>query len=386
MRTLFKNFKLIFTDGVRDDLDLLVTNGIITEIGQRNSDIDCEIIYGNGQYLSFGFIDIHVHGGDDFDFTDTDSDEYVKIASFHARHGTTTLFPTLAGGSFEEYSAANKALATAQKNSRIRMPGLHLEGPFINPVQCGAINPECAIAIDQTYYKRLFEECPLIKRLTVAPEFEGSGALAREMIERKLVPSIGHTDATCAEVIRAYQNGYSLMTHFYSAMPSVRRINAHRVAGAVEAGYLLDDMFVEIIADGIHLPGDLLQLIVKQKKRDKIILVTDSMRGAGQSEGETVCGGRKSGVKAIIENGVAILPDRSAFAGSVATADTLVRVMLRETDLKLHEIINMITINPATAMGISENLGTIQTGKAADFVVFDEQINIESVYISGRRL
>ncbi|GHU97798.1 N-acetylglucosamine-6-phosphate deacetylase [Clostridia bacterium] len=389
MKTLFKNYKLILTDRIGEAFDLLVANGRIVKIGRALPNYGCKVCDGAGQYLSPGFIDIHVHGGAGFDFADADPDEYLKIADFHARHGTTTIFPTLAGGTIEDFKAADNAFQNAVDRTKTvthpSLQGLHVEGPFINPAQAGALNPEYTHIIEENYYKELFSSCPNIKRLTVAPELEGSEALAQYMTERGLIPSIGHTDATCEQVLRAFGNGYRLMTHFYSAMPSVRRVDAYRVAGAVEAGYLTDDMYVEIIADGSHLPGNLLRLVCKVKRKDRVILITDAIRGAGMQSGATIVGGRKSGIPAIVEDDVAKMPDKSAFAGSVATADRLIRVMREETDMRLYEIVNMMTANPAAAMGLSADKGTLEEGKVADFAVFDENINVTEVYVAGEK-
>src|SRR5690606_33111782 len=125
-----------------------------------------------------------------------------------------------------------------------------------------------------------------------------------------------------------FENGYSLATHFYSCMSGVTRKNALRYAGAIEAGFLIDEMDVEIIADGVHLPPPLLKLIYKNKGVDRIALITDAMRAAGMPPGESVLGSLHDGLRVIIEDGVAKLPDRSSFAGSVATADRLVRTMV----------------------------------------------------------
>jgi len=387
MKRLFKGYKLVLKDGVADGLDLLVVDGHIAQIARDISPMqDCEVSQGDGLFLSPGFIDIHVHGGGGSDFMDGDADAYIAIAEFHRRHGTTTLYPTLLGG-VEVARDAEEALAEAVKRTAVHMPGFHFEGPFLNPVQAGAIDPKNIREIDEDYYLRLFSEGPSVKRMTVAPELEGSERLVRAMLERGVVPSIGHTDATCAQIVQAFDEGCRLMTHFYSAMSLMRRINAYRVAGAVEAGYLLDDIFVEIIADGSHLPGDLLRLICKVKKKDRVILVTDANRAAGQPEGGMVfLGAHGKGSPAIIEDGVAKLPDRSAFAGSIATANRLLQTLRRETNLPLHEIVAMATINPATAMGIAAQTGSLEAGKAADLIVFDENIHVTETYIRGQGL
>ncbi len=195
--------------------------------------------------------------------------------------------------------------------------------------------------------------------------------------------SVAHSDATTAEVLKAYENGVSILTHFYSAMSTVTRKNAYRVGGVVEAGYLIDDLFVEVIADGRHLPDELLKLIYKIKGADKICLVTDSMRAAGMPDGDYVLGNREHGMDVIVEDGVAKLTDRSAFAGSVATADRLVRTFMSSTGAPLHEVIKMMTYNPAKIMGIENKTGSIAVGKDADLILFDDNIEIRDIILRG---
>src|SRR6185436_11904362 len=147
------------------------------------------------------------------------------------------------------------------------------------------------------------------------------------MKSRGVLPSIAHTDAIYEDVLDAFENGYSLATHLYSAMSGVTRRNAFRYAGVIESAFIIDEMDVEIIADGVHLPAPLLKLVYKIKGADRTALITDAMRAAGMPAGESVLGNKDSGLKAIVEDGVAKLPDRTSFAGSVATADRLVRTV-----------------------------------------------------------
>ena len=167
-------------------------------------------------------------------------------------------------------------------------------------------------------------------------------------------------------------------------MSGVTRRNAFRFAGVIESAYLLDDMDVEIIADGVHLPAPLLKLIYKIKGPDRIALITDAMRAADMPEGESVLGSFKNGLKVIVEDGVAKLPDRTSFAGSVATADRLVRTMLIMAEVPLVETIQMITETPARIMKVSDRKGSLTKGKDADVVIFNDQIEVQKTFVKGR--
>src|SRR5690554_1408927 len=166
-------------------------------------------------------------------------------------------------------------------------------------------------------------------------------------------------------------------------MSTITRRNAYRYAGVLEASYMIDDMTVEIIADGVHLPKSLLQFVYKFKGPDRTALCTDSMRGAGMPDGESILGSLEKGQKVIIEDGVAKLPDRTAFAGSVATTDRLIRTMVQLAEVPLVEAVKMLTLTPARIMKIDSNKGSVAIGKDADFVIFDENINVSHTILEG---
>jgi N-acetylglucosamine-6-phosphate deacetylase len=221
----------------------------------------------------------------------------------------------------------------------------------------------------------------MILRWSVAPELEGALEMAKNLVPRGVVFSIGHSNATYDQVQAAVQAGYTHVTHLYSGMSTITRRGGYRVLGVVESSYLIDELSVEIIADGIHLPPELLRMIIKCKDNAKICLVTDSMRGAGQPDGESILGSLREGQKVIIEDGIAKMPDRTAFAGSVATADRLVRVMVQKAGLSIQEAVAMMTRNPARINNLASK-GTLEPRKDADLVLFDDDIRIKGIYLS----
>lgn len=211
----------------------------------------------------------------------------------------------------------------------------------------------------------------------------GALAFGRELVKRGIQPAIAHTNAIYEEVLDAFENGFRHITHFYSCMTGITRRNAFRYAGVIESGYLIDGMTVEIIADGVHVPESLLKLIYKIKGPENIALVTDSMRAAGMPEGRSILGGLKDGQEVLVEDGVAKLLDRTAFAGSVATADRLVRTMHQVGEVPLVDCVRMMTATPARIAGIDNRKGSLLPGKDADIVIFDENINIKTTIIEG---
>jgi N-acetylglucosamine-6-phosphate deacetylase len=261
---------------------------------------------------------------------------------------------------------------------------MHLEGPYFALSQRGAQDPRYIRDPNPEEYKAVIEYSKSITRWSAAPELKGAIEFGRYLKSKGILPAIAHTDAIYEEALEAFENGYSLATHFYSAMSGVTRRNAYRYAGVIEAGYLIDEMDLEIIADGIHLPPPLLKLIYKIKGPDKIALITDAMRGAGMPEGDSVLGNIHTGLKVIIEDGVAKLPDRTSFAGSVATFDRLVRTMVQQADVSLIDAVKMATATPARIMGLSDRKGSLVVGKDADIVIFDEDISIKTTIINGQ--
>ncbi len=346
----------------------------------------CTLINLQGKFLSPGFIDIHVHGGGGYDFMDGTEEAFENIAVTHARYGTTSMVPTTLTSTQERLKETLGSYGRI-KDKQIdgaQFLGIHLEGPYFAMSQRGAQDPRYIRNPDPEEYRRLIEEYDSIVRWSAAPELDGALEFGEYLTSKGIIAAIAHTDAIYEDVVKAHQAGYNLMTHFYSAMSGVTRRNAFRYAGVVEAGYLLDDFDLELIADGIHLPNPLLQLIYKVKGPDKMILITDAMRAAGTADERSVLGSYEDGMEVIIEDGVAKLQDRTAFAGSVATTDRLVRTMLKLDHLSLEEIIRMISINPARVMKVDSHKGSIEEGKDADLVVFDDNVQVSLTLVNGR--
>lgn len=348
---------------------------------------DYEVIDAKGNYVSPGFIDIHIHGGGGHDFMDGTEEAYLKIAEIHATYGTTAMAPTTLTCAKEDLLKAIDLYKSADaKNTKgAQFIGMHLEGPYFALSQSGAQDPRYIRNPDVEEYKEVIAYGEnLIKRWSVAPELPGAIEMGKYLKSNGIIAAIAHTDAIYEEVLEAVENGYSLATHLYSAMSGVTRRNTYRYAGAIESAFLIDAMDVEIIADGIHLPPPLLKLVCKIKGPDRIALITDAMRGAGMPEGESILGNKDTGLKVIIENGVAIMADRSSFAGSVATTDRLVRTMVQMADVPLVEAVRMMSRTPATIMGVENTKGTLTVGKDADVLIFDENINIKTTIIKGK--
>ena len=386
MVTAIVNGRILAPGGIRHGVLLLEDNrikGIDDTVPARAAVIDAE-----GCYVAPGFIDMHTHGAGGADFMDGTVEAYLTAARMHARHGTTLLYPTTLTSTNEALYESFETYRKARLENRdgAAFGGMHLEGPYFNPEFAGAQDRRYLRNPRPEEYREILDRCPDLARWSFAPELEGAAEFAAELKRRGIVASIGHTNATFGECDAAWRAGAAHMTHFYSCMSTISRRNAFRYAGTIEYGYFQDGMTVEIIADGIHVPADLLHLLLKIKGAERISLVTDSMRAAGMPEGQSILGGLADGQQVIVEDGVAKLLDRSAFAGSVATADRLVRTMVREAGCSIPEAVRMMTENPARVMGIARRKGSILPSKDADIVIFDDDIRVRKTIIAGKTI
>jgi N-acetylglucosamine-6-phosphate deacetylase len=383
------NGRIISPLRVIDGGCVIVRNGKIESV--NHSDINVPgalVIDAKGKYISPGFIDLHVHGGGGHDFMDNEIDGYLAIAALHAKHGTTSLMPTTLSC---EYQDLIDTLDVYEKADNVNLNGaqfigIHIEGPYFSMEQKGAQDARYIRVPNVEEYTGIIARSNNIKRWSAAPELKGAIAFGQYLKERNILPSIAHTNAIYEEVVPAFENGFTHATHFYSCMSGVSRRNAYRYAGVIESAYLIDDMTVEIIADGVHLPPPLLKLVLKIKGADKIALITDAMRAAGMPPGLSKLGSKKDGLEVIVEDGVAKLTDRSAFAGSVATMDRLVRNMISLADATIVDAVKMASLTPATIMGLQNAKGSLTAGKDADIVIFDDDINVLLTMVKGKNI
>ena len=382
-KLIIKGGKLIFPDEVRGGLNLVCdkqTGKILSIVADSCLTVESsdEVIDAAGRYVSPGFVDIHVHGGGGYDFMDGTVEAFLGVSRMHATHGTTSMVPTTVTCSDDELFRVFDIFGQAASRNvdGAQMLGLHLEGPFFSAARSGAQDPAYLKNPVPENYMKFLDATDNILRWSVAPELEGAMEFGDELSKRGILAAVAHSDAVYETVEESLHHGYTHVTHLYCAMSSIVRKNAFRYAGMIEAAYLLDDMTVEIIADGVHLPKPLLQYAYKFKGPDKTALCTDSMRAAGMPDGEYILGSLSKGQEVIVEDGVAKLPDRSAFAGSVATTDRLVRTMVRIAEVPLVDAVKMMTLTPSRIMRIDDRKGAIIPGRDADIVIFNDNIDI----------
>ena len=389
MSTLFINAKIILPDRIVECGAVRTDEEKITDIyeGKYEKRADDEVVDVGGLYLSPGFIDVHVHGGDGGYFMSGEAEQIDKTCKMHLRHGTTSMTPSISAAPTEVIIKSLSGINEYEKRERVRPDflGLHLEGPYLNPNACGAMPAGYIREPDRDEYMDLLNRFPNIKRWALAPELPGSVEMVKELTKRGVLTAVGHSDAFFDDVMAVRSEGTNSITHFYSLTSTVRRKNAYRYAGTLEAGYLYDDIFVEVIADGCHLPKPLLQLIYKVKGEDRIMLITDGISASGVDENDGKQYYSQMGKPIVVEDGVAKVPSRECFAGSIATTDRLIRTMVNIAEVPLHSAVKMASLTPATYLGVADRKGSVEVGKDADLLIFDEGVNVKSVYVRGRK-
>ena len=371
----------IISGGVEISGYVYFDGGKIVAVTDGELPFDTELD-ASDEYVSAGFIDIHTHGGGGYPFEGT-VDDIVSGVNFHLTHGTTSICPTISAAPIDDMRRSLKNVEAAMQDERVlaTIIGAHLEGPYLSLAQTGAQAGACITFPVKNDYEEIVKTYRgALARWTYAPEHDYDGEFARVMRDAGVVTSAGHTNATYKDMKLALDNGCHLVTHLYSCTSTVTRNQGFRSLGVIESTFLEDGITAEIIADGKHLPPELIRMIYKIKGADGVIAVTDSLHLAGTD----VKTGRMTLTDFIIEDGVCKLLDRSAFAGSIATTDRLLRVLTAEVGIPLVDAVRLLTVNPAKMMGLKTK-GDLVADFDADIVVFDKDVNVKAVFANGKR-
>lgn len=318
---------------------------------------------------------------------DGTQEAYNGACETHLRHGVTTILPTTVAASRAEYRRTFDAFKTAKTSraDRQTLLGMHLEGPYFPEARAGGMDLRYITPPQPRDYQELIEYADgAIARWSAAPELPGADAFGDCCAAHGILPSIAHTDAAIRDVRRAMEHGFAHVTHLYSDMSSITRESGFRVLGVLESAYALDGLWVELIADGCHLPPDLFRMIYDLIGPARLQLCSDSIRPAGTDAKEVIVGSLENGVRGIIEDGVAKFLDRSAFYGSIALGADLVRVAVQKVGIPLTEAVRMMTENPAKILGIQARKGRILPGCDADLVLLEDDLAVKQVFCGGK--
>lgn len=387
MRILINDVEIITHKGTIPHGSILVSDGVIEAVSDKVSTLtDVDVVYdAKGLYAAPGFIDIHVHGGGGVEFLNAEPEDIRKGCLAHLKHGTTTILPTASAAPLDMLLKTIDNVKTAKElTTECTIAGVHLEGPFLSPAQCGAQSSDVMLLPTEDVWNTLFDRWEGgVKIMGVAAELEGALELGEAMRSRGILGTISHSNANYKECVAALAHGYSDITHIYSGCSMVHRNNGYRSGGVVEAGLLEDGFTVQVIADGKHLPAELLRLIYKCKGPDQISLITDALFPTGCDLPEGTVVHQSTGVDAVLEDGVMKMPDRQAFAGSIATTDRLVKNMVKLADVPLWDAVTMVTKTPARVVGLDAHKGSIAAGYDADIVLLNSDLDVVKVIANG---
>jgi N-acetylglucosamine-6-phosphate deacetylase len=378
---IFKNGRLIFPNGVREGLDLLVEDGVITAIRAQAPAMGEQIVDLQGNYLAPGFIDVHIHGAMGHDTMEASAKAFRAICDYHASGGTTSLLLTTATAPLKSILKVVGEVRV-QKSSIKQIAGVHVEGPFISKTKAGAQRASLMRQPTRKMYEPLLEQADIIKRMTVAPELPGAIPLIDKLRASNVSISGGHSDAWEDDAREAFEHGMRNVTHTFNCMSSTRRRGIDRVAGLLEFAMSEPEIICELIADGHHVSPTLMKMLYRAKGPRGICLVTDATAGAGLPDGSKFS---LSGTKCVTEAGVCLVADRSALAGSASRMIDLVRTMVTKVGVSLHEAIVMATDTPAFAIGLN-NKGQFKIGGEADLVVISPELEVLGTYVAGEAI
>ncbi|MBM7854863.1 N-acetylglucosamine-6-phosphate deacetylase [Desulfohalotomaculum tongense] len=370
------NGKIILENCVLKDYVLLYDNEIIDLIKKDEfkmfNDVE-EVIDAKNNFVSPGFIDLHIHGSGGSDTMDATLDALNNISKSIVKNGVTSFLPTTMTMPKKDIVRAFESIKDAMKRNLegAKIQGVHMEGPFISKKNKGAQNEKYIIKPDYEFIKSYLD---ILKIITLAPEEDENLEFIKKMKRHKNIRlSIGHTSATFEVALEAIDEGVSYVTHTFNAMTGLH----HRNPGVIGAVFSRD-IYCELIADTIHVHKGFFQAFIDINKKDRVVLVTDSMRAGCMKCGKYELGGQK----VIVDNKSARLED-GTLAGSILKLNEAIKNIRDNTDYKLNEIVNMASLNQARAIGIDNKLGSIRKGKIADLTIFDKDINIIKTIVNG---
>lgn len=379
-KSLYIENVTIYTPTGKKKGSLFVKDGKIVNIAPVEAEItvpdDATIIHGEGLNVIPGFIDGHIHGAAGADTMDATEEALDQMAQQLPKEGTTSFLATTITQSVKNIDRALENIASYEnKPKQAEMIGVHLEGPFIEASKKGAQPEEYIKRPDlkqfNDWQKRSNHQ---IRTITMAPEHDHDGSFIRALQEAGINVSAGHTDANFSEIKTAVETGLGQLTHLCNAMNGIH----HRDIGAVGAAFQLEDLRAELIADGIHVNKDMVQIIYDNIGSDRLILITDAMRAKGLEPGEYELGGQPVFVtedRAQLESG--------SLAGSILEMDKGARFMLSLENVSIEDVIQMASENPAKQIGIYDRKGSIEQNKDADLLIVDDQLHIKYTICRG---
>ena len=386
-----QNATLVLPDRCLEQASILCVDGRIVRVGRRvRGTRNATVLDASGCFVAPGFVDLHVHGGGGADFMDATPDAIRYACRAHAKHGTTTLFPTTTTGSPECIQSmldACRIVRDAPGAGEARIAGIHLYGPYFATEKVGCHDPDGRRDPDPAEYRRWFKD-DLVRIATCAAELEGAVQFYRAAAKQGRLVTCGHSDADWAEMARAFRAGVRHVDHFWCAMSSVaslrKRFGTPMRASIEQFVLTHEEMSTEVIADGQHLSDELLEFANRMKGPQRLCLVTDANRALDCPPGRYRFGSQQEGTW--FESNGHVGHVEGALASSVVGMDHMVRHMKKATSASLPEVIRMASLTPAERSGIAHECGSLEAGKRADLVILNRRLEVRQVLIAGQEV
>lgn len=333
-----------------------------------------DAVDAKGALLVPGFIDIHTHGIGGYDVCDATLEAITEISKLKLQEGTTSYCPTTLTLSHDHLAEALKAVAKYRKEEKYaKVIGVHLEGPFVNNAYIGAQNPN-HVRLPAIEEVKILHDITPVAIVTYAPELERGQDFTKALHALGIVPSAGHSSASCACIREAEGNGLKHLTHFCNQMSPLH----HREIGMVGAGLMDDDLLIELIGDKVHLSEDMLRLVYQLKHIDKIAVITDSLSATALVDGDYALGG----LPIYVKGNEARLKQNDRLAGSTLRMNMALKNVVDVTGLPIENVIQTTSYNQAQSLGL-DKLGKVAPGFVADLVFLDDRFNVVSVLKNG---
>jgi N-acetylglucosamine-6-phosphate deacetylase len=378
------NARLILPDSVQRG-SLSIRSGQIHKISKNSkpaTNSKESVMDLRGGFLAPGFVDLHIHGAMGRDTMEARLDAFREITEFHLHGGTTSLTLTTLSAPQGDILKALDTIAPIRNRSigGSRILGVHVEGPFISKEKAGAQNPNFVRNPTAKEWGPILKYGKLITQMTLAPELPRAMALIKALKKNGSIPSGGHTNADEKALEPAVEAGMNQSTHTFNAMSSVFKRGAFRAAGMLEFALANDEIACELIADGEHVPPTCMRMLFNAKPRDKVILITDATKGAGLKPGTKF---EIYGIKCKVTPVTGLVANGQGLAGSTLTMMRAVQTVVEKSSVPLVDAVLAATLNPARQLGRDGEFGSLEKGKRADLVWFDNRFQVKAVWLDG---
>lgn len=359
---------------------IVIEQGKIIELGEVDQvtiPANCKVISTKGKAVCPGFVDLLIHGALGYSFSDGKEEDYERISRHFLKFGSTVILASMYAKPEQELLKSIRSLAAyIESHPHSNIKGIHMEGPYLNKALKGAMNESWLWQPSLESWEKMWEASRgLIKLMTIAPELPGAMEVIREAAKQGVVISIGHSIATYREIMMAIDNGAAHVTHIFNAMKPLH----HREPGIVLAALLRDELKIELIADTYHVHPATMEFLLKVKKPNGIILITDSITPGGMHEGEEF---KFANQTVRIKDGKAMLDD-GTIAGSTLTLNRAVKNMVETAGARITEAMRMASLNGAKVIGLDRRKGILAVGKDADLVVLGDDYSVDTTILEG---